>query len=203
MEKNIIPFFYPFTHNFYLSFFMDHNEGILILKDSLPTGPTRAVFNATTQIHYITSFVLVLVSDADLTFAPWNFSVISPLMRSAKVNLLKSLAHTNTKGHQVCPCVTQSALNSTPRWAGLLQTKAAIIWVLPEMPGVLLSLLFNSLLSNYHRPGTGEESGLIRSFLSTCSQNTQACRHTNTNRQEARKHVRTHTYIGISGNFLF
>lgn len=37
-----------------------------------------------------------------------------------------------------------------------------------------LAPLFNSLLSNYHCLGTGEESGLIRSFLFTCSQNTHA-----------------------------
>lgn len=95
-----------------------------------------------------------------------------------------SLAHTHTRSHThkcarkhqrppgtpFCHPISPKQHTSLPRPA---PTKAAIIWVLPKTPRALAPL-FNSLLSNYHRLGTGEESGLIRSFLFTCSQNTHA-----------------------------
>lgn len=120
---------------------------------------------------------MAVTSYADLTYALWVLFFL--VMRSAPVNPFKSVscarAHTHTHTpkatryalcHPICPKQHTSLLRPAP-------TKAAIMWVQPKMPWVLAPL-FNSLLSNYRCLRTGEESGLIRSFLLTCSQNTHA-----------------------------
>lgn len=100
------------------------------------------------------------------------------LMKSTQIplNLLLLFTHTHMLKHQRPPGTPFCHPISPKQHTSLLRpapTKAAIIWMLPKMPRALTPV-FNSLLSNYHRLGTGEESGTIRSFLFTCSQNTHA-----------------------------
>lgn len=90
--------------------------------------------------------------------------LLAEVRMSKTLQISRSPIGANTKSHQVRFSVTRPPLNSTRRCSDLLPPRLQLYECRLKTPQALAPP-FSSLLSNYPRLETSEESGLIRSFL--------------------------------------